>query len=548
MAESGATPRELMRLAAGRLSQGDADGCVRLLEPLVEGGDTDQQILRLYGLASQQRGDHPAAIRTFRRRLALRDTDPEAHNDLGYALLASGEGRAAADHFRQALELRPDFSAARFNLARALKADFQAEAALAQILQVRRELPNNADVQIVTGDLYKALGRFDAAETAVRRAIALAPDNPVTWWSLINLKTVKLNDQELADLRHRFDHDRPLAGREYAEFALARAFEDRQDYARAWHHLQRGNAVKRRRSAWRRQSHRRWVQAIQTAASDLPPVSSPDERAGETPTDQAGRSPQPLFIVSLPRSGSTLTEEILASHSQVTGADELPFLPQVLTAESRRRRAEFGQWLGQASDERWAELGRQYLRLSRPHAGEGRWFCDKLPGNLVYTPAILRMLPAARIICVRRGAEDACVSAYRQLFVQGQDFSYDLEDLAAYYADFVGLADAWQARAPDRFHAVHYEDLVSRPEPTIRGLLAFCHLDWEADCLDFHQSKRPVATASAAQVRQPLHQGSVGAWRRYQPWLSPLLQALQAEGLRGDPDQAPGKRSDEGGG
>ena len=300
-------------------------------------------------------------------------------------------------------------------------------------------------------------------------------------------------------------------------FTLAQALEDQGAYAMAFDVLARANALKRGSVYWSRQEESARVDAIADAFTRPLPV----------PLD-ATLGKEVIFVVCLPRSGSTLTEQILASHPQVDGADEIQALPQILIEESGRRGQAFAQWVPSASAEDWQRLGHEYLERTRRWRQDRPRFTDKNVDNWAFVGAALAMLPGARVVNSRRDPLETCFALYRQLFGNGSiHYSYDLDDIAGYYAGYARLSRLWQQRYPDRYFDHEYEALQSDPEAQIRRLLGFCGLPFDPACLAFHQSSRSVLTISAAQVRQPLRHDTARS-TRYGDKLDPLRVRLGA--------------------
>ncbi|HKX55199.1 MAG TPA: sulfotransferase, partial [Xanthomonadales bacterium] len=353
------------------------------------------------------------------------------------------------------------------------------------------------------------------------------------WWSLSNLKAGGFTAAEFQALQQQFEQQLgprqhvtprppiPLQQKIMFEFALASALDQRDQTDQAFAHYQAGNQLARQRDPWDRRQFRRWLQTLRQSAKHSKQVQSLVQR----PVNWSG--PRPVFIISLPRSGSTLVEQVLAAHSQVTAASELPWIPQLIAAESARRNTGLVTWMEQLSAEEWLLLGQEYLHKCRHWTRTSPVFTDKLPGNLPYIGAILAMLPDALVVGVRREAMDVCWSCYRQLMMSGSEFVYDLQSLADYWQDFESHMDFWEQQAPGRVLSLQYEDMVRDPEAQTRRLLEFAGLEFETACLSPHQARRAVNTASAMQVREPIHARGVGHWQRYAKHLGELQQALQ---------------------
>jgi tetratricopeptide (TPR) repeat protein len=474
--------------------------------------------LRLLGISQHLQRNYKAAAATLREALSARPDDALILNNLGSALRGCGDAEGAVAAFRRATELAPTLAAPWYNLGKALKNNTYPEQARTAFERALQCDPEYAQAWVPLGDVLKAVGNVETAVNCYRTALRYPDQAPRAWFHLSNLKTVHLSAEDTARLQVIFK-DPALADeqRVFAGYALAKALEDQHDYAAAFEALRRTNELKRRKVPWNAGLFSAKISAIQ-AAFARPVAATTDSTLGH----------QVIFIVSLPRSGSTLTEQILASHPQVEGANELQDLPTVLNEESRRRGCEFPEWVNEATADDWHRLGQQYMqRTSRWHREKPR-FTDKGLSNWQFIGAAAAMLPAARFVNCRRDPVETCVSCYRQYFSRGNYFSYDLQELGSYWRDYDRLGRAWQALFPDRVFEQVYEDLLADPEAQIRRLLEFLDLQFDPACLQFHRSKRVVRTASAAQVRQPLRRDTARA-SRYGSALDPLRAALGRE-------------------
>jgi tetratricopeptide (TPR) repeat protein len=363
---------------------------------------------------------------------------------------------------------------------------------------------------------HKALGHAEAAAADCRTLIAAGRETARAWFALVDLKTMPLSQAERSQLDAAAQ--RPglaAADRQLLDFALGQALEDAGEYERALGVFHRANAAVRQATPWMGEAFASRIEAIR-AAFEPAPVTQAMPQGHEA-----------IFLVGLPRSGSTLIEQILAAHPSVEGASELPYLGQVIEAESRRRGRPFPGWAADASADDWTRLGQHYLRLSARWRQRTPIATDKLPDNWLYVGAIRAMLPQARIIDCRRDPLETCWSCYKQRFGPGlATFSYSFDSLAQYWRACEQLGAQWVRAHPGHVRVQSYEALVADPEAQIRELLAFCALPFDGACLDFQNSSRAIRTPSALQVRQPMRQASTRALR-YGPLLDPLRTALQ---------------------
>jgi tetratricopeptide (TPR) repeat protein len=451
-----------------------------------------------------------------------------------------------------ALELAPDHQAVRFDYAQALlkrqlysKAETQVEQllvadnanrgyrtlyALAQVglgrheraIELYRELlagaSQPAELHLSIAHLLKTLGKTEDAVAQYRRAAVTRADYGDAYWSLANLKVYRFTDEELQRMELAESARATSAeDRSHLCFALGKALEDRQEYEQSFEYYSRGNSLKRTSSGYRSEAIERNTRLQIEVCT--PGLFTRHADAGATAAD-------PIFVVGLPRSGSTLIEQILASHSDVEGTHELADVPRIV-AELQGRDSQYPIVLQSLSSGEFRQLGEKYLRDTRAHRPVGRpRFIDKMPNNFRHIGLIHLMLPKAKIIDVRREPMACCFGNFKQLFAHGQAFTYDLEDIARYYRTYLELMRHWDAVLPGRVLRVLYEDVVDDLEGSVRRLLDFCELEFESSCLGFHQTERSVRTASSEQVRQPIYREGLSQWRHYGPWLTPLREAL----------------------
>jgi tetratricopeptide (TPR) repeat protein len=493
----------------------------------------------------------------LREHLKRHPTDVAAMRMLAEVGTRLGRYGDAEKLLTRALELAPSFTAARYNLAvvlhrqgrepealatidallatdprnpgwRSLRASIlvrigEYDAALALHEALLAEYPRHAKMWMSKGHVLKTAGRRDESIRAYRESIAIAPSLGEAYWSLANLKTFRFGDEDLEHMRTQLARtDLRDEDRLHFEFALGKALEDRGEWAQSFAHYARGNALRRKQVVHDADETTGLVRRLRAVCTR----EFFEERAGWGAPD-----PDPIFIVGLPRAGSTLLEQILASHSAVEGTMELPdVLGLVRELGGRRKRAERSRYpevLANLSAADFRALGERYLRQTRIQRKRGTpFFIDKMPNNFAHVGLIHLALPNARIIDARRHPLGCCFSCFKQHFARGQAFTYDLTELGRYYRDYVELMAHYDAALPGRVHRVVYERLVEDTEHEVRRLLDYCGLPFEQACLDFHANQRPVRTASSEQVRQPIFREGVEHWRHYEPWLDPLKTAL----------------------
>ena len=455
-----------------------------------------------------------APIATLRRAIAARPDDALYLSSLGSALIDGYRYDEAIEALRQATQHDESLASAWYNLGlahmRAMQID-DAASALRRALQLSPDIAISAYAMI--GDMYRAEGRIDDAQVRLprrHRAPAARGHGVVGTGGSEDaaLRATTTCEQMRRALNHRAasEDDKVAIG-----FALAKALDERQRYAESLDALAQANARARKQRGWNAQAQSAWIDRV-LAAFTPPPRGADAAIGGEA-----------IFIVSLPRSGSTLIEQVLASHSMVGGGGELPDVPAVLTEEANRLRTSFPDFIATRTTDDWSRMGRRYLERTRRWRQKHPRFTDKLPGNWMYVGAIAAMLPSAKIVIVRRDPLETCFSCYRQRLA-GNEYTRTFADLAATWRDFDRTAKHWLAQYPDRVHEVVYESFVADPEASIRRLLDFCGLPFEEACLQFHENERDVYTPSAAQVRQPLRSDTARA-----PHYGALLDPLRAE-------------------
>lgn len=388
--------------------------------------------------------------------------------------------------------------------------------------ELLRVVPDAADLHLSLAHSLKTQGRQAEAIDAYRAAIAARPDFGDAYWSMANLKTYRFTDGEIDGMLAQVaTPSTSLVDGYHLNFALGKAFEDRGDYAASWQHYAKGNALKRSESRYR-------PEIIETNTRRQIEVCTREffaEHAGA-----GDSSADPIFIVGLPRSGSTLLEQILASHPLVDGTQELADIPRiVLELQGRDPDLDDPRYPGvltQMSPEQFRSLGEAYLRDTRIYRGTAPYFIDKMPNNFRHLGLIHLMFPNAKIIDARREPMACCFSNLKQLFATGQEFTYSIEDIARYYRTYLDVMEHWDHVLPGRVLRVHHEDVVDDLEGNVRRILDYCGLPFDPACLAFHETRRSVRTASSEQVRQPIFRDGIDQWTHYAPYLALLRERL----------------------
>ncbi len=439
-------------------------------------------------LANVQRllEDFEPAIASATRLVELAPDQPESHLLYASIVGAAGQHEDAIAAYRKVLEIAPDTAGAMCSMAHQLK----------------------------------TVGRQDEAVDQYREAIAVRGGHAESYWSLANLKTFRFSESEVDDIHAMLERDSlDDEARLQLHNALGLEYEAREQYSTAFSHFEQCNLLRRRHESY---------DPVDTEDTTSRVIEQFD---GDFLGQPAGPpvEPTPIFIVGLPRSGSTLVEQILASHSSVEGTHELSDLARVLRKARRQMPGQprFPEAFAKHRAARWARLGRQYIDSTAKYRSGQHYFIDKNPNNFIFSGLIRLAMPNAKIINARRHPLDSCLGSYKQLFASGQPFTYDLVELGEYYLQYQRLMDHWHTVLPGFVLDVHYENVVADLEQEVRRLLDFCGLPFEESCLRFHETERAVKTASSEQVRRPIYSTSIDRWRNYEDEVVPLIHILK---------------------
>jgi tetratricopeptide (TPR) repeat protein len=506
--------------AAQALFDGDLPRAERLLRDHIAVSPADGTAVRLLAEVFARLGRHGDAEILLERLLAASPDFDGARFAYADALFHQQKGAEAVPHLRRLLAQSPADPAYRNLLAAALGLTGEDQQAIAIYEGLLADYPRQPKAWLNYGHALRTVGRRDEAVTAYQRCIGLAPSLGDAYWSLANLKVTSFTAEDIAAMATQLDRpDLSAIDRLHLHYALGKALEDRGDHAASFQQYAAGAAIRRSDATYDADE----TSALVARSKDLFTPAFFSARAGA-----GSLSPAPIFIVGLPRSGSTLVEQILASHSAVEGTMELPEIGLMAKRLGFGDRAgAYPASLAGLDAPTLRALGDAFLEATAVHRKLGRpFFTDKMPNNFQHLGFIHLILPQAKIIDVRRHPLGSGFSAFKQHFAQGQPFSYDLADLGRYYRDYVALMAHFDAVLPGRVCRVIYEDLVEETDREVRRLLDHCRLPFEAACLRFHENERAVRTVSSEQVRRPIFREGLEQWRAYEPWLGPLKQAL----------------------
>ena len=512
--------RKDLVIAAEHQRAGEFGKAETICRNILRKDPTNVNATRMLGLIAGELGKHRLAARMLRNTVKLAPDFFGAQIDLARALLEIEALEECETVLQRAIKMRPKLPQPRSMLGNVYNKMGRFEDGVEAFKSALQQQPNHAGSMAGLGHSLKTIGRQEESVDIYRDCIKNFPTFGEAYWALANLKTFRFSDDEIAALEKHVDDEKlPDETRVNLNYSLGKAYEDRGDYDLAFQRYDQGSQLRRPHESYD-PVHTETVhdQIIETISAEFI-----EKNLGNGNPDDA-----PIFIVGLPRSGSTLVEQILASHSQVDGTHELPDLPRVIHTINRQRPQgdNYPQALRHYGKD-LAKLGDQYIESTARFRKGSPFFTDKMPNNFASIGLIALILPNAKIVNARRHPLDSCMGSFKQLFYKGQSFTYDLVELGEYYLEYQRLMDHWHNILPGKVLDVHYEDMVADQESQTRRLLEYCGLPWEDGCLKFYETDRAVITASSEQVRQPIYSKSVNSWRRFEPHLGPLIEVLQ---------------------
>lgn len=522
--------RKALALAAEHHQQGRIEQAERMLRELLRNSPDNVDALRLLGVLSLAAGRLQEAERLLKRATHMAPDFADAQLDLGKVYKEQHKLADAIAALERAIALEPGNFFGHFLLASVLAPAARTDDAVAAYRKALELRPRHSGAWLGLGHALKTAGEQEEAIAAYRECLRLRPGSGETWWSMANLKTYKLSNDDIHAMQQQLakqdgtgedEEGFSTQSRVNMLFALAKAYEDRGDDHLAWEYYVQGNSTQRMLENY---------DPVRTEVVNDEIISVFNPEFLEQQKGLGHTSDEPIFVIGLPRSGSTLLEQILASHSQVEGTSELPYVG-VIANTAGRNRADgliYPRALRDVAPDKWAAMGQTYLDLARIHRGLGKpRFIDKMPNNFPHVGLLHLMFPNAKIIDARRYPLDSTLSCYRQLFARGQSFVYDLTDIGEYFLQYQRMMDYWHEVLPGRVLTVQYEDMVTDFDNQLARLLEYCGLPFEESCSRFWETSRPVRTASSEQVRQPIYTQSIHRWRRYEAELAELIEVLQ---------------------
>jgi len=508
--------------AASRLGNGDIAGAERIVRDALREDPADVVAMRLLGDIALNVRQYDDAIVILERCLGIAPRFALARQSYALALSHAQRFDEAIAQMDLLLASEPDNPQFRFVKATIHTQKGDQPEALRLYEDLAGSYPDHAPTQMNLAHALAAVGRTDAAVDAYRNAIRLGPTTGEGYWSLANLKTYAFDEDEIEAIRGEIlDEGGNPADQAQLLFALGKALEDRGEYEESFSCYEKGNRI------WAT-LHR--YDAPANASMTRRQIEVLDAAFFEARRGWGCESPDPIFIVGLPRAGSTLLEQVLSSHSAVEGTAELHEIIAISRRLADRSRknpdGNYPEVLATLTEGQVRELGEFYIESTRLQRRGKPFFVDKMPNNFQHVGLIHLILPNAKIIDARRHPMACCFSCFKQLFAGGQAFTYSLTDLGHYYRDYLKLMDHWDSVLPGRVHQVRYEDVVADTDKQVRALLDYCGLAFEESCLRFYETRRAIRTPSAEQVRQPVYSTAVEQWRNFEPWLEPLKEAL----------------------
>ena len=473
--------------------------------------------LRFMGILAFKSGNHDIAEAMFTRALKLDPTYSLVWANLGQVFSVTGQLDKAKKSFKNILNMEPNNALiwAEYGTVLTKLANYQeGKDAYLKALEFK---PNSPRVHLSLGHVYKTMGEIDNSISSYKNTIFQNNLSGEAYWSLANLKTYSFSDNEIRDMEETLNGDMTDIERSQMHFALGKAYEVMKDYDKSFKNYFKGNKVKKGLIKYSSDDTTQNTKKIleffnQENIKNLSKSSTNDQ--------------DPIFVLGMPRSGSTLVDQIISSHSKVDGTQELPNIIKIAAELNADEKSNYPEVLKELDDMQLSDLGKNYILETAWARDRAPFFIDKMPNNFIHIGLIKTILPNAKIIDTRRDPMDTCFSCFKQFFARGQLFTYSLEDLGNYYSDYIRAMNHWHNIYGKDILTVHYDNVINKTEETIRELTDYCNLPFEQECLEFYKSSRPVKTPSAEQVRQPIYKSGLNYWKNYENHLSPLKKII----------------------
>jgi Tfp pilus assembly protein PilF len=505
--------------------EGKNDIAFQLISKSIAKDSNQPSFYNNLGSVLGEQGKLDDAIQSYQRALSINPDYAEAHYNLGVVLGEQGKLDDAIQSYQRALSINPDYAEAHNNLGSVLRKQDKLDDAMQSYQRALSVNPDYADAHSNLGDVLQEQGKLDDAIQSYRRVLSINPDYAKAHRNLAKLKRHTNYDYEIQKMEvlHR-KLDITAEQRMHLAFGLGKAFEDLGEHEKSFKFILEGNELKRNTYTYNIIEDMDFFNNLKNVFNGQLFRKHADDGHGDN---------TPIFIVGMMRSGSTLVEQILASHTLVCGAGELSDLSKIAIRSSEKiTGTKFPFCVAKLSPQNLENLGADYTKRLRQFSGSAKYITDKMLNNFLFIGMIRLILPNAKIIHCKRDPKDICLSVFKNYFAADtHKYAYDLRELGEYYNLYQELMDYWYNILPGYILGIQYEDIVGNHEDTTRKLLEYCELPWDEACLSFHRTVRPVRTASVEQVRRPIYNSSVGLWRQYEKHLSPLLHALGCAGL-----------------
>ena len=473
--------------------------------------------LRFMGILAFKSGNHDIAEAMLTKALKLDPTYSLVWANLAQVFSVTGQLDKAKKSFKNILNMEPKNGLiwAEYGTVLTKLANYQeGKDAYLKALEFK---PNSPRVHLSLGHVYKTMGEIDNSISSYKNTIFQNNLSGEAYWSLANLKTYSFSDNEIRDMEETLNGDMTDIERSQMHFALGKAYEVMKDYDKSFKNYFKGNKVKKGLIKYSSDDTTQNTKKIleffnQENIKNLSKSSTNDQ--------------DPIFVLGMPRSGSTLVDQIISSHSKVDGTQELPNIIKIAAELNADEQSNYPEVLKELDDMQLSDLGKNYILETAWARDRAPFFIDKMPNNFIHIGLIKTILPNAKIIDTRRDPMDTCFSCFKQFFARGQLFTYSLEDLGNYYSDYIRAMNHWHNIYGKDILTVHYDNVINKTEETIRELIDYCNLPFEQECLEFYKSSRPVKTPSAEQVRQPIYKSGLNYWKNYENHLSPLKKII----------------------
>ena len=473
--------------------------------------------LRFMGILAFKSGNHDIAEAVLTKALKLDPTYSLVWANLAQVFSVTGQLDKAKKSFKNILNMDPKNGLiwAEYGTVLTKLANYrEGRDAYLKALEFK---PNSPRVHLSLGHVYKTMGEINASINSYKNTIIQNNLSGEAYWSLANLKTYSFSENEIKDMEKTLKGDMSDIERSQMHFALGKAYEVKKDFDRSFRNYYEGNKVKKGLIKYSSDDTSDNTKRILDFFSN--------ENINNL-SKSSTNNPDPIFVLGMPRSGSTLVDQIISSHSKVDGTQELPNIIKIAAELNNHKQNSYPEVLKELDDLKISKLGKDYISETTWARDNAPFFIDKMPNNFIHIGLIKTILPNAKIIDTRRDPMDTCFSCFKQFFARGQLFTYSMEDLGNYYADYIRAMNHWHKVYGKDIFTIHYDDVINKTEETIRELIDYCNLPFEQECLEFYKSSRPVKTPSAEQVRQPIYKSGLNYWKNYEKYLLPLKKII----------------------